>query len=97
VLFVLFGAKRLPEIGRSIGSGMREFTHGISGADAAAPDTARLESPPPVRREASHSDQVAQRSPQAPTAFSDVRSQSASAAALASASHSNLDSEEAAR
>jgi sec-independent protein translocase protein TatA len=31
IVFVLFGAKRLPEVGRSIGRGMREFKRGISG------------------------------------------------------------------
>jgi sec-independent protein translocase protein TatA len=30
---LLFGAKRLPEIGRSLGSGMREFKDTISGKD----------------------------------------------------------------
>jgi sec-independent protein translocase protein TatA len=29
---MLFGAKRLPEIGRSLGSGMREFKDSVSGA-----------------------------------------------------------------
>ncbi len=31
VLLLVFGAKRLPEIGRSVGSGMREFKDSISG------------------------------------------------------------------
>jgi len=31
ILLLLFGAKRLPEIGRSLGSGMREFKDSISG------------------------------------------------------------------
>lgn len=31
ILLVVFGAKRLPEIGRSLGSSAREFKHGISG------------------------------------------------------------------
>ena len=31
LVFILFGAKKLPEIGRSIGRGMREFKRGISG------------------------------------------------------------------
>ena len=31
VLLLVFGARRLPEIGRSIGSGMREFKDSISG------------------------------------------------------------------
>jgi sec-independent protein translocase protein TatA len=29
---LLFGAKRLPEIGRSLGKGMREFKDSVSGA-----------------------------------------------------------------
>jgi sec-independent protein translocase protein TatA len=31
VLLLVFGARRLPEIGRSIGTGMREFKDSISG------------------------------------------------------------------
>ena len=31
VLLLVFGAKRLPELGRSIGTGMREFKDSISG------------------------------------------------------------------
>lgn len=31
ILLLVFGAKRLPEIGRSLGSGMREFKQSISG------------------------------------------------------------------
>jgi sec-independent protein translocase protein TatA len=30
---LLFGAKRLPEIGRSLGRGMREFKDSLSGKD----------------------------------------------------------------
>ncbi len=30
ILLLVFGAKRLPEIGRSLGSGMREFKDSIS-------------------------------------------------------------------
>jgi sec-independent protein translocase protein TatA len=29
MLLILFGAKRLPEVGRSLGRGMREFKDGI--------------------------------------------------------------------
>ncbi|HEY4811484.1 MAG TPA: twin-arginine translocase TatA/TatE family subunit [Solirubrobacteraceae bacterium] len=36
ILLVVFGAKRLPEMGRSIGMGMREFKDSISG-DASTP------------------------------------------------------------
>lgn len=31
VLLLVFGAKRLPEIGRSLGSGMREFKTSVTG------------------------------------------------------------------
>jgi sec-independent protein translocase protein TatA len=42
---LLFGAKRLPEIGRSLGSGMREFKDSVSGEKKVE---ARSELPPPV-------------------------------------------------
>ena len=42
---LLFGAKRLPEIGRSLGSGMREFKDSVTGDRAPEP---RSELPPPV-------------------------------------------------
>jgi sec-independent protein translocase protein TatA len=33
---LLFGAKRLPEIGRSLGTGLREFKTTVSGMDGSA-------------------------------------------------------------
>jgi sec-independent protein translocase protein TatA len=42
---LLFGAKRLPEIGRSLGTGMREFKDSVSGDKKAE---ARTELPPPA-------------------------------------------------
>jgi sec-independent protein translocase protein TatA len=36
LLLLVFGAKRLPEIGRSVGSGMREFKDSISGQSSPA-------------------------------------------------------------
>ena len=33
IALLLFGAKRLPEIGRSLGKGMREFKDSVSGID----------------------------------------------------------------
>jgi sec-independent protein translocase protein TatA len=32
ILLLVFGARRLPEIGRSLGSGMREFKDSVTGA-----------------------------------------------------------------
>jgi sec-independent protein translocase protein TatA len=34
VVLLVFGAKRLPELGRSLGGGMRGFRDALSGADA---------------------------------------------------------------
>jgi sec-independent protein translocase protein TatA len=34
ILLLVFGAKRLPEMGRSLGSGLRGFKEAITGEDA---------------------------------------------------------------
>lgn len=34
IVLLLFGAKRLPEVGRGIGTGMREFKDSLTGATA---------------------------------------------------------------
>jgi sec-independent protein translocase protein TatA len=39
---LLFGAKRLPEIGRSMGRGMREFKDSVSGKDDRDDEPAEL-------------------------------------------------------
>jgi sec-independent protein translocase protein TatA len=46
VLLLVFGAKRLPEIGRSVGTGMREFKDSISG-EARPTITQSTQQPPP--------------------------------------------------
>lgn len=33
IILLVFGAKKLPEIGRNLGSGAREFKDGITGQD----------------------------------------------------------------
>ncbi len=46
ILLVIFGAKRLPEIGRSLGSSAREFKDGITGdgkANEPPSDSAKAE------------------------------------------------------
>jgi sec-independent protein translocase protein TatA len=43
VALLLFGAKRLPEIGRSLGRGMREFKESVTGKDDDRPH--ELEAP----------------------------------------------------
>jgi sec-independent protein translocase protein TatA len=42
ILLLVFGAKRLPEIGRSLGSGMREFKDSVSPNHAEAPQQQTL-------------------------------------------------------
>ena len=37
VALLLFGAKRLPEIGRSLGTGMREFKDSVTGSHQPEP------------------------------------------------------------
>jgi sec-independent protein translocase protein TatA len=47
VLLLVFGAKRLPEIGRSLGSGMREFKDSVTG-ESKAPSLSAGEQQPPA-------------------------------------------------
>jgi sec-independent protein translocase protein TatA len=44
VLLLLFGAKRLPEMGRSLGRGMREFKDAVTGNEP--PERQELAAPP---------------------------------------------------
>ncbi len=37
IVLLLFGAKRLPEMGRALGSGMREFKDAVTGNSSAPP------------------------------------------------------------
>jgi sec-independent protein translocase protein TatA len=61
IVLLLFGARRLPEIGRSLGTGMREFKDSVTGAEkhqalppapqaqpVAQPVQAAAATPPPV-------------------------------------------------
>jgi sec-independent protein translocase protein TatA len=57
VLLVVFGPKRLPEMGRSLGRGMREFKDSVTGNDdddeprelPPAADDDPVSAPPPPR------------------------------------------------
>jgi sec-independent protein translocase protein TatA len=59
VLLVVFGPKRLPEMGRSLGRGMREFKDSVTGKDDDEPprelpqavDDEPVSAPPPPPRE----------------------------------------------
>jgi sec-independent protein translocase protein TatA len=46
VALLLFGAKRLPEIGRSLGSGMREFKDSVSGVKSDVTEATQLPAAP---------------------------------------------------
>ena len=48
---VLFGPKRLPEMGRGLGKGMREFKDSISGEHTPEIDVTKLEVPVELARE----------------------------------------------
>jgi sec-independent protein translocase protein TatA len=48
ILLLIFGARRLPEIGRSLGSGMREFKDSITGATSSQPTVTQAAAPEPV-------------------------------------------------
>jgi sec-independent protein translocase protein TatA len=47
ILLLVFGAKRLPEMGRSLGSGLRGFKEAISGEDSSV-RVEHLPAPAPV-------------------------------------------------
>ena len=65
ILLLVFGAKRLPEIGRSLGSGMREFKDSISG-EANKQPPALNEGPPAQQPAQPQQAQQAQAPAQAP-------------------------------
>ena len=48
LLLLVFGARRLPEIGRSLGSGMREFKDSVTGATPSLTQTTQQQPAPPV-------------------------------------------------
>ena len=50
LVLIIFGPKRLPEMGRSLGKGMREFKDSISGVDEKPAEIppAREETPVPA-------------------------------------------------
>jgi sec-independent protein translocase protein TatA len=47
VLLLLFGAKRLPEMGRSLGRGMREFKDAVTGTEKDEPERVQISEPAP--------------------------------------------------
>jgi TatA/E family protein of Tat protein translocase len=70
VLLLVFGAKRLPEMGRSLGKGMREFKDSVSGIEEAV-STTPPSTPTPTRVELP----TATSEPVAPPSGSEARSE----------------------
>jgi len=56
VLLLIFGAKRLPEMGRSLGKGMREFKDSVSGIEETVSGTTTTTPPPPAELPAAPSE-----------------------------------------
>jgi sec-independent protein translocase protein TatA len=50
IVLLVFGAKRLPEIGRNLGTGAREFKDGITG-HSRHDDGEAISGPPPERED----------------------------------------------
>jgi sec-independent protein translocase protein TatA len=71
VLLLVFGAKRLPEMGRSLGKGMREFKDGVSGMEATVTGT---EPSPPAQLPAAQSSNPSSSSPKAAQVQRDLES-----------------------
>jgi sec-independent protein translocase protein TatA len=57
ILLLVFGARRLPELGRSLGGGMREFKEAISGESK---HSALTQAAPPPQQQAPQQPPVAQ-------------------------------------
>ncbi len=71
ILLLVFGARRLPEIGRSLGSGMREFKSSITGEshheshhNQITPGTPQQQAPQPVAAQPQAQAQPAPPAPQ---------------------------------
>ena len=60
IALVVFGPKRLPELGKSVGRGIREFKSSISGDDDDDEPQAKIESaqPPPPPSESAQADKA---------------------------------------
>ena len=54
IALIVLGPKRLPEAGRAVGKGLREFKDSLSGAAATMTTTRATPSPPPSRAEGTY-------------------------------------------
>ena len=53
IALLIFGPKRLPEMGRNLGKGIRDFKGGLTGEDASPPAAQAAPAPAPVPVQAS--------------------------------------------
>jgi sec-independent protein translocase protein TatA len=60
IALLIFGPKRLPELGRGLGRGIRDFRQGITGADA---DPVAEPPAPPAEVAAARADEPGSRPP----------------------------------
>jgi TatA/E family protein of Tat protein translocase len=66
IVVVVFGARKLPELGRGLGSGMREFKDGIQGKDEDAALAPPAQQAAPAQQQAAEPQPVAPPVPVAP-------------------------------
>ena len=66
IVLVIFGPKRLPQLGRSLGSGMREFKDAVTGNRNKDDDREAIE--PPTAAQPQPGDQTAQATADDPSA-----------------------------
>jgi sec-independent protein translocase protein TatA len=70
VLLLIFGAKRLPEMGRSLGKGMREFKDSVTGVEDSVTTTTPA---PPAELPPASSESAPHREPETETERETVR------------------------
>ena len=58
IVLLLFGARRVPEMGRSLGSGLREFKEGVTNPFGDDEKPRELERPVPTSAEAKKSERA---------------------------------------
>ena len=68
VVLLVFGAKRLPEMGKGLGEGMRGFKHAISGEAHEEPEPTPVSLAEADQPVAPHETPAAEREPAAPVA-----------------------------
>ena len=50
IVLILFGGRKIPEVMKGLGEGIRNFKEGMSGASHTPPPPPTVQAPPPVER-----------------------------------------------